>query len=408
MKGQSSPRMQAFARDPDEELPPAEDAGQEQGRETGARRSNADLLLAITDLIAGGDSLPELFNHFAPLLRELAECELVNFALYDSAQNRMVNHFWGKKTEMALWNMSLPRESAEGWTWEHQQPLAIPDLGQETRFTATLSTLRNCGVGSYTVLPMSTLRRRFGALGIGRNETGMEVQLDLVFLEQVARLMALAVENRQIQKEWQEHEDRSQSLAAISLELGSTLKLEKLIPLVFAKMRQITNYDHASLALLETDGRSLRIRAADPDRGEGSLLREGQPIPWEGSTSRQAIETRNIIFRDAAWIDKSTCPPVKELREAGIQSICCVPLLMGSRPLGALLLGSTRENAFSQEDGEYLQQVATQIAVAILNATAYSEIENARERLTQEKRYLEAEFQGDQYPEDIVGSSSSL
>lgn len=398
--------MPAFARDPDEELPPADEAGQDQRQEKSAGRSNTELLLAITDLISGGDSLPELFNQLTPLLWELTECELVNFVLYDSTQKRMVNHFRGKKTEMGLWNMTLPRESPEGWAWEHQQPLTIPDLNQETRFTGTLSTLRTCGIKAYTVLPLSTQRRRFGALGIGRSESGMEGPLDLAFLEQVARLMALAVENRQIQKEWQEHEDRSQSLAAISLELSSTLELEKLIQLAFARMRQITNYDLASLVLLEADGRSLRIRAADPDRGEGSLLRSGQLIPLAGSTSGQAIETRSIIFRDTEWIDNSTCAPTRELCDVGIRSICCVPLLMGSRALGTLLLGATRENAFSQGDGQYMQLVATQIAAAIHNATAYQEVEQARNRLAHEKRYLENEIR--ERSEDIVGNSSSL
>ncbi len=81
---------------------------------------------------------------------------------------------------------------------------------------------------------------------------------------------------------------------------------------------------------------------------------------------------------------------ISELRVSGIQSLCCVPLLMGNRALGTLVLGATREAAFSQEDGEYLQQVATQIAAAIHNASAYREVAQAKDRLTQEKKYLES------------------
>jgi len=399
--------MQGFARDPNEQ-PPEDDAGQEQKKETGAGYSDAEILLAITDLIADGEALPELFGHLALHVRKLAKCELVNFALYESAHNRIVNHYWEEKTEMGLSNTSVPEDAPEWWVWEQQQPMTIPDVSREARFAGTLSTLRNLRVGSYAVLPMSTPRRRLGALGIGRTEPDTEGPLNLGFLEQVARLIALAVEHRQVQREWREQQDRSQSLAAISLELSSTLKFEQLVPLVFAKMRQITNYDHASLMLLEVDGRSLRIRAVDPDRGVGSLLREGQSGPLAGTISGESIETRSIAFYDTEKMDKVGNPRVKELREAGIRSVCCVPLLMGSRALGALFLDATRENAFSREDGEYLQQVATQIAAAIQNANAYSEIESVKDRLTQEKRYLENEIRGERRLDDIVGHSAAL
>ena len=397
--------MQASARDPDDQRP-NQDAGQDQSKQARAPQSDAEILLAITDLIADDDTLPELFGHLAPFLRKLVKCELVNFAVYDSVQHRIVNHFWEKKTEMGLRNTSAPAEAPEGWVWEHQEPLTISALGRETRFPGTLTTLGNLEVGSYTVVPMTTPRRRLGALGLGRSEP--EGPTDLDFLKQVARLIAVAAEYREIQREWQKQQDRSQSLSAISLELSSTLKFEQLVPLVFAKMRQITNYDHASLMLLEADGRTLRIRAVDPDRGAGSLLREGESGPLAGSISGQAMETRSTAFYDTDKMDQVGNPRVKELRNAGIRSLCCVPLLMGSRALGALLLGANRDNAFSQEDGDYLQQVATLIAAAIHNAAAFTEIEDVKDRLAQEKRYLENEVRSEQPLDDIVGNSPAL
>lgn len=64
---------------------PADDAGQR--KETGAGRSDAEIMLAITDLLADGDALPELFGHVAPLLQQLAKCELVNFAFYEPSRH---------------------------------------------------------------------------------------------------------------------------------------------------------------------------------------------------------------------------------------------------------------------------------------------------------------------------------
>jgi formate hydrogenlyase transcriptional activator len=55
-----------------------------------------------------------------------------------------------------------------------------------------------------------------------------------------------------------------------------------------------------------------------------------------------------------------------------------------------------------------LQQVANQIAAALQNAQAFRDITQLRERLTQEKRYLEYEIRSANRSDDIVGTSAAL
>ena len=66
------------------------------------------------------------------------------------------------------------------------------------------------------------------------------------------------------------------------------------------------------------------------------------------------------------------------------------------------------ENAFGPLEAEYLQQAAAQIAAALQNAHAYREIEKLKDRLTQEKRYLEYEIRSANRSEDIIGNSPAL
>jgi len=255
-------------------------------------------------------------------------------------------------------------------------------------------------------VPMSTSRRRYGTLGIGHNELEPEASDTLVLLERAARLVALAVENHEIHGEWQKQQNRLQSLVEIGREVTSTLEFDQLLMIVFAKMQQITNYDYARLALLEPDSKTLRIRSVEP--AQSSAARDWTRLPLAGAISARAIEGRTVMFLDAAEVSRLGSSSVKEMQEAGVRSLCCVPLLMGSRALGSLLLGATRENAFSREDGDYLQQVARQIAPAIHNASAYREVAQAKDRLAQEKRYLENEIHAEQQPENIVGNSPAL
>ena len=66
-----------------------------------------------------------------------------------------------------------------------------------------------------------------------------------------------------------------------------------------------------------------------------------------------------------------------------------MPLISGDRVLGTLNLGSRREGAFSDEDVSLLTQVAKQIAIAIDNAMAFRQLSQLKDRLAEEKSYLE-------------------
>jgi hypothetical protein len=92
----------------------------------------------------------------------------------------------------------------------------------------------------------------------------------------------------------------------------------------------------------------------------------------------------------------------------GLQSGCFLPLLSRNRPLGVLHLARLQEQAFTQDEVDFLVQVANQVAIAVENALAYGQIAALKDRLTQEKLYLEDEIRSELHFADIVGHSTVL
>ena len=76
----------------------------------------------------------------------------------------------------------------------------------------------------------------------------------------------------------------------------------------------------------------------------------------------------------------------------GLHSLCLIPLISRSRTLGILGLGRLQHEPFTQNDVDFLSQVAVQVAIAVENALAYGQIIELKNRLTQEKLYLEDEI----------------
>src|SRR6185369_4780353 len=79
-----------------------------------------------------------------------------------------------------------------------------------------------------------------------------------------------------------------------------------------------------------------------------------------------------------------------------------------SRPLGLLVIGSRKSNAFSQQDLDLLSQIGIQISLALDNALAYGRLNASATRLEEERLYLESEIRAEHNFEDIVGKSATL
>ena len=129
-------------------------------------------------------------------------------------------------------------------------------------------------------------------------------------------------------------------------------------------------------------------------------------------------------------------PATKKLRPYPAKSSCSLPLTTAHQRLGALIVWSEELGAYDELDLEFAQLVATQIAVAIDNAIhfeeaqlyqqqlaserdalrrmleentqAYREIDALKNKLEEEKLYLEEEISDQFNSREIIGNSPSL
>jgi len=370
--------------------------------EASPEHSRYRLLLEITDLVARARSLPEALKELAPPVLALTGGELLNLSLHDPSRDCMLTQYWKKNQESGEFDAFPVDEAASGWAWKHQETIEIPDIEHEQRFPDIVPALLNHGVRSYTVLPISTPARRFGALGLGKKVPEVLKGEDVEFLSRVALMGALALERDRANRALEEQ----QSLVAISRELSSSLELEKLLPVILSSLRSIARYDRAVLSLLDEDGKNVHLYG-DALEWE-PFVNHGSAIRLEQSLSARAIQTRNVTFLAADDLRDLNEPLAKAMYAGGVRSVCSVPLVAGNQIWGALNPSSMIENAFGPSEVEYLQQVANQIAAALQNAHAYREIAQLKERLAQEKRYLEHEIRSANRPDDIVGESPAL
>ncbi len=116
----------------------------------------------------------------------------------------------------------------------------------------------------------------------------------------------------------------------------------------------------------------------------GPVCRAPRHPPGEedGETlSAYVYRTQETVVLDS-W-DSDARFPVKSrmMREAGLRSLCAVPLTTAHRRLGSLIIASVQPDAYTREEVRFFKLVADQIALATDDAINFANSERAQERL---------------------------
>jgi formate hydrogenlyase transcriptional activator len=200
--------------------------------------------------------------------------------------------------------------------------------------------------------------------------------------------------------------ERLQMLLDVSTILASNYSMPQAFPRISARIRRVLRHEYASYELHDANTGLLVRQAEDFPLGKGLL--SSLPISPHNSPGGLALRERMPLIFSKEQMNSFESEVTRNLLDEGLRSLCCVPLLRPNSPLGVLMLGSTRKSAFHPDDLVPLNQVASQFAVALENQRAAAEIEALKQRLAEEKAYLEGEIRSEDDFADIIGDSPAL
>jgi formate hydrogenlyase transcriptional activator len=204
--------------------------------------------------------------------------------------------------------------------------------------------------------------------------------------------------------------DRRRAEEAVMLELSSALlanmDVRKLLEAISASVRQVLPHDAATMGLYETATETMMVQFLGADQSEPP--RADIRYPREGSPAAETFTTREPVVLERIESSRFAPGSIRHLTEIGMRSGIWVPLVARGEWLGVLAVSSREESAFTPREAGMLMQVAGQIAMAVNNAMAYRQIAELRDKLSQEKHYLEEEINLENRFEDIVGESAGL
>jgi formate hydrogenlyase transcriptional activator len=371
-----------------------------------------EAVVRISEAIAACREPEELAKTLADEIGKLLQFDHLYFFVFKENSKEIEYQVWGKGP-ISSWP-DLPIEELPLWeAVRSRDPQHTPDWDAEKRFPRFREWAKKMGLGSGLRVPLTTPHRRLGVFGINRDTVNPFSEEEICFLRLVGHVVAFALDDglnlRRAQSAHaclQSQHERLQLLLNLTNRITSNLQLRELLRAVSANIREVMQCDAVAVSLIDSASGTSKLYVLDFPQGKG-FIKEERVLTIAGAAKRVLETLKPAVVRKP---DPSEVPPgvYDEVVAEGLKSTCLFPLINRGRVLGILTIARTTEAPFTPYDVEFLTQAAGQIAIAIENAMAYHEISELKDKLAQEKLYLEEEIRSEMNFENIIGNSPAL
>jgi formate hydrogenlyase transcriptional activator len=378
-----------------------------------ARAEHDEELLRLARRLDKYRDLEKLLQAMPVELGSITACKTT--ALVYQHQGTIAWHLTNRGGSSPLLPPSITewQESIFPLIYEHQRNLVFSLSDQDTRFPEVTKCFRECGNQSLCVLPLNTTFNRLGAICFGQDDKDAFSDDDVCFLSLIADYASLAIDDRlnfarseAVRLQLESERTKLKLILDLNNSVVSNLELRDVLQSISPSIRNVMRLDGVALILPDAEKKSLQTHALDFPLSKGSS-RQDMSSPLHGSLPGQVFRSGKPWVGNIGELQSSGLDH-RMAAEEGVETMCMLPLVRCGRVLGVLCLMRLHKNAFTPQDLEFLSQIAGQVSIAIDNALAYQQITELKDKLTQEKLYLEDEIRSELNFEEIIGNSPVL
>lgn len=277
--------------------------------------------------------------------------------------------------ETAVARHLLPGESLSGKVFSSGRSLMVKDAPSDPRVK-----FKYLGFGSMMAVPIVSMGRTLGVLGIASPQPDFFTSMDIQLLSTIGTQLGVAIENMGLISTLHDKMRIIELTNELSGIINSSLSIGTIFRMVAQEIRNLVKYDRASLLLYDEREDNLLIFALDTQMK--TRMKKGVRAPIEGtSTGWVARNNRPWINRDLGHTEFHLD---RKLYDEGIRSTVSIPLYH-DRMLGVFNLDSASVGSYTEQDLDILLPIAKHISVALENALLFEEI--SREKKEWEKTF---------------------
>jgi GAF domain-containing protein/HAMP domain-containing protein len=320
----------------------------------------------ITSLL----DVDELLHETVRLVNEVLGYYLVAIGLVEG-ENLVVKVGAGPRwSDSAFQPPRIPiGEGIAGRVAETGQSLLVPDVSQEPRYLLLADSTET---KSELAVPLKSKAQVIGVLDVQSDKLNAFDESDLVVLQSLANLTAIALEEARLFDAEQRRAEQFRVISEMGAQITSILTVDELLFQIVGLVRNSLGYYHTAIGLIENDELVIKTGVGahwdDPEH-QPSRLKVG----GKGVTAWVAATGEPLLVPDVSQDERYLL--LSESEE--IRSEVAVPLRTAAGVIGVLDVQSNKLHAFDESDLAVLRSVAHQAAIAIENARLYEQAQQA-------------------------------
>ncbi len=175
------------------------------------------------------------------------------------------------------------------------------------------------------------------------------------------------------------------------LEVSEAIAQQRDLPALFHELAQrlhsVVDFDFLTLMLYDAARNSIRLHVLETR--EGNETPSDAEYPLAEHPAGLVWRTQEPFVVPDAQNDERYPNFSNRLRSVGVRSIAIVPLTTAQRRLGAMGFGRLVPEKLTDAEVQFMQRVATQVAVAVDNALNYETSQAYQKQLSEERDRLQ-------------------
>ncbi len=253
-------------------------------------------------------------------------------------------------------------EGAPVWSPDLLDDPAIP-LDPETR-----ARVEQEGYHGVLSVPIRLKDATFGCLATYWWEPHPVTAREIDTLSSLGTLAAVALENARLYGEARDYVTRLEQLSRVNRAVSASLRLDEVLGQVAQAAGALLEAPHVTLWVADEERRTLTRRAGFGDAAV--LARVPERLAYGEAGAGWVAEHRRPLLGASVAGDARVLASDAAARH-GISAFNGLPVLLGDRLLGVVVVGGRQEAPLSAPDLALLQTLMGQAAVAIENARLY-------------------------------------
>lgn len=271
--------------------------------------------------------------------------------------------------------LRLPLDrSIAGWVFRHNRPARVNDTSKDPRYYPGLTKKSGFEIRKVMQVPLNARDKTIGVL-MAMNKIGGDFsEQDEALAVSMAGSIALAIENAAYYEKLKKSRDDLEMIYRSSMALASTMDLDHLLEVVLDEMTTAMEVEIGGVILYDSQRGDLYWRAVEDQDGRLDKKKTDLRLPLESSISGRVFKTGEPALLNEPGKDPLFFREFETSAGFRIRNEIIVPLNTREETIGVLVVINKRNGVFTEEDVHLCSSLAGVVAMAVENATFFSEL----------------------------------